>query len=303
MATISAATRDALEADLSRLARVLVRALLFVGLAVVLVLLLPPIARTRAPRAVYGMAAGALGLLAVSLVQVPVSAFWLAAIRGRRGLLSDQLQMSACIGGLAVTVAGAVVALGTGLPAGATLGWLMVALGAAGTMAGLRRRWAGLGPFTKSTPWGLVAGVPLFLLLSAYGSYYQGQGENDVRRALRYYSSWQGQQSEAHGRYAAAPDSTFELVHGVVLVETRLTPDGYVARARLVGEEAACAVYVGGTPAPPARIELEPACTPLPNRTLLVVGIFYLATAALVTALVAWRMASVRKVSSSDDDA
>ena len=249
MATTSEATRDALEADLSRLAKVLVRALLFVGLAFVLVLLMPPIARTRVPGAVYGIAAGALGLVAVSLMQVPVSAFWLAAIRGRRGLFSDQLHVSASIGGLTVAAAGIVVAIGTGLPSGAALGWLTVALGAAGAMAGLRCRWTGLGPFAKSTQWGLAVGIPLFLLVWAYGAYGQGQDENYVRRMLRAYHSWQGQQFDAHGRFAAAPDSTFQPpLTGVAIVEARLTPDGFMARARLVGEQATCTISVGVTP-------------------------------------------------------
>jgi hypothetical protein len=80
------------------------------------------------------------------------------------------------------------------------------------------------------------------------------------------------QQFRRSRAYTADLPAGFERTTGVGSPRIALTADGWTARVDHSGTAWACAIYVGSTPIPPARIEAEPACQGPPPETAAMLG-------------------------------
>ena len=286
--------RNPIDGTLDRIHRVLVilLAVSFGGLVLCSLALAYPAVASRAGEgaleAVGSGVATAGVLILLALVQLPMSCFVLAVLRGQRRLLSDRVRLAATVSGLAIMAFGWIVA-GSGVRGGILVGAAVFALGVAALPAAL------VSPRVRSPDIGsrlLVLLLPVVLWL--VGNFVHTMDKSylaAMKSDLRNYVTWQDQQRAAAGRYAPAPDSSFPLSNSVILVEARADSTRFMARVGHQGVSATCAIFVGESPAPPAVSEGVPACTAPARRILFDAGLCYLVAAALVTALAGWRLA------------
>ena len=189
------------------------------------------------------------------------------------GIARDRLAPWPWWAGFVARIAGPVAALGLVLLVHAALhAHSRGGLGAGGFLLGAFAAAIGYSSFRKLRPSlsrvlgraSLGACGALFLFFATL--FWQGHGADyqqtvAMRSTLLHVVQYQDRARDRTGGYVAELPDDFDGLHSNVLVPVRLTGDGWAATAKHARSERICAVFVGSTPAPPARVERQPRCS------------------------------------------
>ncbi len=116
--------------------------------------------------------------------------------------------------------------------------------------------------------WSLACIMPLMLLSAGKAPFtgtYEESRQNIMRSDLRDLVAAEEKASADSGHFTSHP--AIAASAGVTQPDIRITSDGWTAQVVPVVTSRICAVYIGETPLPPARVEGEPRCSKAPLRT------------------------------------